>query len=199
MKKPSKPDSGTPSPMALFRYRVLSQARAGELRGESRRAAIRAVVATVHIGPDERPCRVSERSVTIRFSTFMASTTAATFSTFFRSTTRLRSSAANNWPDDRTSVRQSNIETEILGINIDMASTLVRLLSAIRSRQASTHLRWLKRVFLSTFSCKRWETPLHTVSGHSSGLTNRNAFSTKRGAKRRFIQAWWSMVSQSLR
>ena len=63
MKKPSRPDAGTPSPIALFRYRVLSQAIAGELRGESRRAAIRAVVATVHTGPDERPCRVSERSV----------------------------------------------------------------------------------------------------------------------------------------
>ncbi len=63
MKKPSKPDPGTPSPMALFRYRVLSQAIAGELRGQSRPAAIRAVVATVHTGPDERPRRVSERSV----------------------------------------------------------------------------------------------------------------------------------------
>ncbi len=63
MKKPSKLDSGAPSPLALFRYRVLSQAIARELRGESRPAAIRAVVAAVHVGPNERPCRVSERSV----------------------------------------------------------------------------------------------------------------------------------------
>lgn len=60
MKKPTNPEA---SPVALFRYRVLSQVLALELRGEARPAAIETVASGVHFGAHDEPRRVSTRSV----------------------------------------------------------------------------------------------------------------------------------------
>ena len=59
-----KPPSASPqSPDALFRYRVLSELRAEELRGRTRSSAVRLVAARLHLGPDGSPRRVSERTL----------------------------------------------------------------------------------------------------------------------------------------
>src|SRR5690606_12192434 len=51
------------SPMALFRFSVVSEVRVRIARGEVRAAAVRDAAQCLHVGPDGRPRRVGRRAV----------------------------------------------------------------------------------------------------------------------------------------
>lgn len=57
------PAAPLPSDVVLFRYAILAQVRVRVLRGDALADAVRAVASQDHVGLDQRPCRVSARTV----------------------------------------------------------------------------------------------------------------------------------------
>lgn len=57
------PAAPPPSAVALFRFAILAQVRVRVLRGDALVDAVRTVAGAEHVGLDQRPCRVSARSI----------------------------------------------------------------------------------------------------------------------------------------